>query len=293
MKATFVKTHLHTIFNVSKIITVHYHEFDKNFVFEGERHDFWEMVYVDKGSVLITREEERLILSHGEILFHKPDEFHSIRAHCSSPDFFVITFVCTSKAMMYFENFHAVLNKTLASFIAAIIKEAKNAYVLPKNNLYLKKLIKKEGAPIGSDQLIKTYLEQLLILLVRDMTKTETSHVFPDKESMENHLITSIKSFITEGINRPFAISDLCAATGYGKSYLSRIFKEQTGNTISRYASEKKIKEAKRLIRENELNFSQISDRLSYDNPQYFSRVFRRITGMTPTEFKTSLDIPR
>ena len=80
---------------------------------------------------------------------------------------------------------------------------------------------------------------------------------------------------------------------GYGKSYLSRIFKEQTGDTISRYAAVKKTDEAKRLIRESNLNFSQISDRLSFDNPQYFSRVFRRITGMTPTEFKISLNIPR
>ncbi len=293
MKATFVKTQLKTIFNVSEIVTVHYHEFDKNFVFEGERHNFWELVYVDKGSVVVKREDEKLVISQGEILFHKPDEFHSIRANFSAPDFFVITFVCNSKAMAYFENYHAVLNRMLSPFISAIIKEAKNAYVLPKNDPYLKKLIKKEDASIGSDQLIKTYLEQLLILLVREMTNTGATYVFPNKESMENHIITSIKKFIDDEICLPFRISRLCAAMGYGKSYLSRIFKEQTGDTISRYAAVKKTDEAKRLIRESNLNFSQISDRLSFDNPQYFSRVFRRITGMTPTEFKISLNIPR
>ena len=52
-----------------------------------------------------------------------------------------------------------------------------------------------------------------------------------------------------------------------------------------------KIKKAKNLIREGNLNFTEISDTLSFDNPQYFSRVFRRVTGMSPTEFKNSLDI--
>ena len=72
--------------------------------------------------------------------------------------------------------------------------------------------------------------------------------------------------------------------------YLSRIFQEQTGATIANFAIWEKIKKAKRLIRENGMNFAQISDSLSFDNPQYFSRVFKRITGMTPTEFKSSLN---
>lgn len=289
MKATYVKTRLESLINVSKIVTIHYHEYDQNFVFSGESHDFWEMVYVDKGQVEVRSNEETITLGQSEIIFHAPNEFHSIRALNSSPNFFVISFVCTSPSMQYFEGYHRALNKTLKSFLSSIISEAEATYVIPKNNPLLKKLTKREHAAIGGEQLIKTYLEQLLIFLIRDVTKEGQIGVFPTKQTMESHLVTTIKEMIHERAETALRIGDVCSVIGYSKSYLSRVFKEQTGKTIASYALQVKIQRAKQLIRESELNFTQISDRLAFDNPQYFSRVFKRITKMTPTEFKQSL----
>lgn len=289
MKATYVKTQLQSIVNLSKIVTIHYYEFDKNFVFAGEKHDFWEMVYVDKGQVEIRCDEDVITLSQGEIVFHRPNEFHSIRALDSSPNFFVVSFVCDSPAMLYFEKYHTTLDKTLKSFISSVIAESEKTYVIPKNDPLLKKLVKKDNAAIGGEQLIKTYLEQLLILLIRNITKRGETSVFPSKESMENHLVVAVKNFIEDKAEESFRINELCFALGYSKSYLSRLFHEQTGETIAAYATRIKIKKAKQLIREGNLNFSQISDKLAFDNPQYFSRVFKRLTNMTPTEFKLSL----
>ena len=291
MKATYVKTHLQNVINVSKIVTVHYYESDKNFVFKGESHDFWEMVYIDKGRVQVRNDEEELALSQGEIIFHRPNEFHSIKALDSSPNFFVVSFVCNSPLMTYLEKYHTVLNKTLYGFISSIIKEAESTYVIPQNNPDLKKLVKKETAPIGSEQLIKTYLEQFLIFLIRNILQKDEPGVFPSKESMENHLIDSAKRLLEEKAEETFRVNDICVALGYSKSYLSKLFLEQTGQTIARYALQQKIKRAKQLIRRGNLNFSQISDKLAFDNPQYFSRVFKRLTGMTPTEFKATLDV--
>ena len=53
MKASYIKTTLKNVVTVKKIVTVHDYEFDKNFSFEGESHDFWEMVYVDKGKIMV------------------------------------------------------------------------------------------------------------------------------------------------------------------------------------------------------------------------------------------------
>ena len=110
MKVTYVKTQLQNVVNISKIVTVHYYEFDKNFVFNGESHDFWEMVYIDKGRVQVRNDEEELVLSQGEIIFHRPNEFHSIKALHSAPNFFVVSFVCTSPLMIYLEKYHTILN---------------------------------------------------------------------------------------------------------------------------------------------------------------------------------------
>ena len=289
MKATYIKTKLQSVLNISKIVTIHYYEFDRNFVFHGESHNFWEMVYVDKGVVEIKRDEERITLKQGEVVFHCPDEFHSIKALDSSPNFFVISFVCDSPMMQYFEKYQTTLNKDLRSFISAILKESELIYNIPKNKPDLKKLKRKEDAPFGGEQLIKTYLEQLLILLTRDITKRGKINIFPSKESMENHLVLEIKKYIEENIEKTIRIEDICKKFGYSKSFLSKMFHCQCDETLANYTTKLKIKKAKQLIRDDHLNFAQISARLDFDNPQYFSRVFKRITGMSPTEFKQSL----
>ena len=291
MKAKYIKTQLKSLVAVSRIVTIHYYEFDKSFVFEGERHDFWEMVYVDKGRVKVRCDDNELVLSQGEIVFHRPNEFHSIRAYDSEPNFFVISFVSTSAAMEYFEGYHATLDKTLKGFISSIVSESENTYVIPKNDTGLVGLEKKEDAFIGGEQLIKIYLEELLIMLIRNVTKKGGVAVFPNKESMENHLVTAVKDKISKGLESKLSVSEICRMIGYSKSYLSKLFKEQTGESIAAYSVRLKVKRAKQLIREGVLNFSEISDILAFDNPQYFSRVFKRETGMTPTEFKHSLNI--
>jgi AraC-like DNA-binding protein len=289
MKAVYFKTQPQNIFDVTKIVTIHYFEFDKSFVFKGEKHNLWELVYVDKGRVQIRRDEEELVLTQGKLVFHKPNEFHSIRALDSSPNFFVLSFVCNSPAMASFERYETQLSQRLTPFLTAILTEAERTYVIPKNDPSMKKLTKREGSAIGGEQLIKTYLEQLLIFLLREASERRGFAIFPEKESMENHLVATAKRFIEEQKEEVFRVDELCSALGYSKSYLSKLFREQTHETIASYAVRIKINEAKRLIREGNLNFAQISDRLAFDNPQYFSRVFKRLTNMTPTEFKQSL----
>ena len=291
MKTTYIKTQLKTLINISKIVTIHYYEFGKNFTFSGESHDFWEMVYVDKGKVLVKNDTSEIILGQGDIVFHKPNEFHAIRSFESEPNFFVITFVCKSPSMAFLEDYTTKLDEKLKPFISSIIKESEQTFVIPKNDPSLKKLVKKDDAIIGGEQFIKTYLEQLLILLIRNALKVNDVNIFTTKQGMENHLIEAIKEYLESNVEKKYKITDICAELGYSKSYLCKIFSEQTGQSIADYGVKLKINHAKKLIRENRLNFSQISDALSFDNSQYFSRVFKRVTGMTPTEFKQTLNI--
>lgn len=289
MRPAYVKTKLQTLITVSKIVTIHYYEFDRRFVFGGESHDFWELVYVDKGQVCITRDDEEIIVGAGEIVFHRPDEFHAIKALDSEPNFFVVSFECHSPAMRQFERYRTRPDKTLGAFISSILREAEKTYVIPKNDTELHRLVRKESAPPGGEQLIKTYLEQLLIFLFRGIDSSETA-LFPSRESMENHLVESIKAYVDAHAEETVRLDDLCREFSYSKSYLCRLFLEQTGETIAAYAVRRKIHLAKRLIRENTMNFTQIAARLSFESPQYFARVFRRVTGMTPTEFKRTLE---
>ena len=71
----FENTVLHEEFVIDSIVTVHYFNFAKNYVFEGEKHDFWKFVYVDKGELEIMADDKGYKLKQGEMLFNKPNEF--------------------------------------------------------------------------------------------------------------------------------------------------------------------------------------------------------------------------
>ena len=289
MKVTYLKTRLSSVLNITKIVTVHHFQFDETFAYPGERHDFWEMVYVDRGRVAALCGGEEKILSQGNVVFHAPNEFHAIRSYRSAPDFFIISFVCNSEAMRFFAGYHAPLPQSLRPFLTAALREAEGTYVIPENDPYARGLTRRETAEIGGEQMIKTYLEQLMIQLMRQRKRDVP--VFPSRREMESHLLAVVKQYIERRIREPVCIADICEEIGYSKTYLCRLFHAQSGETVGRYVTRRKIECAKDLIREGTRNMAEISDLLSFDNPQYFCRVFRRVTGMSPTEFKKSLEI--
>ncbi len=285
MEKGYIKTRPKTVVDVTKIVTIHYYEVDKDFAFDGEYHDFWEMVYVDKGSVAITRDGEEIILAQGEVIFHRPNEFHTIRAFESAPNFFVISFVSSSLSMKCFERFCSTLKKTHKSLLTSIIKEAEESYHIPKNDPGLRKLRRRKDAPLGSEQLIKSYLEQLLIYLLRSEESAENAAVLPPLAE-EKPLISALKDYISTRSEETIKVDEICRAFGYSKSFLSRLFREHTGSSLAAFAIAQKMERAKELLRDDRFNITQISAKLSFENPQYFARVFKRECGMTPTEWK-------
>ena len=80
---------------VPAVVTVHYFEYARDYVFEGEKHDFWELLYVDKGEVEVMADDTGYCLKQGEMIFHKPGEFHNVFANgLVAPNLVVVAFVC-------------------------------------------------------------------------------------------------------------------------------------------------------------------------------------------------------
>ena len=105
MENDFTKMDFERVFNIDKLITIFYLEFSKNFEYEGESHDFWEMVYIDKGEMICTADKNRFVLKSGELTFHKPNEFHNLSGNKSvAPNVSIITFETKSREMKYFEG---------------------------------------------------------------------------------------------------------------------------------------------------------------------------------------------
>ena len=161
----YFKHQISNIISIHKIVTLNYFEFENTFQYKGEKHNFWELVYVDKGKLTVETDDETFTLNQGECVFHKPNEFHSHKANgVIAPNYFVICFVCNSSHMNIFRKKFFKLTEKQKKFIANIITEAQQVFDLPQNKPDEKILKISPCELIGGQQMIRTYLEQFLIL---------------------------------------------------------------------------------------------------------------------------------
>jgi AraC-like DNA-binding protein len=288
----FPRTLLIESISIKKLISFHYFEYTKGYVFDGEQHDFWEFLYVDKGDVEIQADDRTLELRQGNMIFHKPDEFHTVRVkqHHKPPNLIVISFECTSPAMIYFQNKVIALTDRERNLLSMILQEGFQAFLPPFDNPAVHVLERNPNAPFASEQAIKSYLEILLIDLIRSNQentnrKIATKLSSVQKEKVEQQMVQQIIAYMDQHISSPLSLDHLCKAFHLGKSRLKEIFQSQLGSGVLEHFKLLKMEEAKSLIREEKYNFTEISAMLGYGSIHYFSREFRKTAGMSPSEY--------
>ena len=279
---------LSNLISINKIVTIHYFEFDKDFKTTGESHDFWELVFVEKGNLLCTADTMEIPLNQGEILFHKPNEFHTLASNGkTAPNVFILSFVCKSESIKFFENKKILLPTHLVKFIYSILDEGRKTFNIPYSDPNLKKMKLLPSPTLGGEQLIKKYLEIFLINLLREQTETEQGNAtFLPWQELSAKPVDEVIAILKDNVFNALRIDDICKEVAYSKAYLFRIFKAKTGKTIMNYYTELKIKQAKQLLRENELSVREISEKLAFSTPDYFIKTFKRFTGLTPLTYK-------
>ncbi len=290
----YVKTLLTKEIPIQRIVTIHYFEYAKDYLYEGEQHDFWEFLYVDKGEVEVRADIREYKLKQGEMIFHKPNEFHNLWANGkTAPNLVVIAFECRSRAMKFFEDKIVTIGDYEKNLLAQIIREAQEAFSSPLNLPSLKKLEKKSHPPFGCEQLIQIYLELLLISLVRkgDGLRKEQRLSSIAKERANEDITKKIIHYLNENVAKNLRFEDICLFSNLSKTNLKMVFKEKTGIGVMEYFKTLKIETAKKLIREGQYNFTEIAAKLGFSSLQHFTRRFKEVTDMTPSEYASSVKI--
>ncbi len=290
---SYIIKSIHKSIDIKSIVTILYYELSKDFYYAGESHDFWEMVYVDKGEIVAEADGVRHIVAQGQAIFHKPNEFHRLAANGSiAPNVFIISFVCKSRLMRFFNEKILAVPPQLLFLISNILDERNIMRSSPWSDGRVPNYKARANVTyrIASEQMAELYLEQLLILLLRggEAVKTEKG-LDSAREDWDNQLINDMIHYLKEHIYQNVSLPELCRYFCYSKTQLSKLFKQATGDTIIAYYTKLKIAEAKYMIREDKLNFSQIAAQLAFESPQYFFRTFKRVAGMTPKEYKNSV----
>lgn len=159
----FYMRKIDNLLNVQKIVTIHYQELEKNYAAKEEKHDFWEMIYADKGNTYVVTDGVFHLLKQGETYFIPPNLPHYVACLENEPNIFIISFSCRSESIRFFADRTVAVPANLSYLLENVLAEARETFVLPDFDPALKKLELREKPNIGGEQVIKNSLELLMI----------------------------------------------------------------------------------------------------------------------------------
>jgi two-component system response regulator YesN len=97
--------------------------------------------------------------------------------------------------------------------------------------------------------------------------------------------VQKVVEYIDEHYGQPLSLKTLSYRFNFSAAYLGRLFRQETGKNFPRYLNEVRIEKAKDLLRTSSLKANQIAREVGYTDPNYFYDIFKRYTGLSPTEF--------
>lgn len=125
---------------------------------------------------------------------------------------------------------------------------------------------------------IMDWLHQLEVGLYCSFEKYKKEH--------KNSLTALCCQYIREHIHERIYLQDIADNFGISPNYLSQIFKKNMDIGISEYITIQKVTKSKQLLKETNLKIYEISDKLGFENSFYFSKVFKKITGISPKDYR-------
>lgn len=246
-----------------------------SFCFPPHWHDCYELLLVVSGSLIIRSNDISLELFENQIAVFSPQDIHSGTTGKNG---------CVYKCLQFELNDllgNSTEEKTLKSNLKnssyKIIHRISDKYVVDLFNKTadscMMKCISQPFVVKGNLCILFSYLLEHFLTFQQATTKIDTKF---------NDVIVYINDNLRSEINSKL----ISKKFSYNESYLCRKFKEKTGLSITDYINICRIEYSQKLIYETSLSFSQIAENCGYCNVAYYSTLFKRYTGMTPTTWK-------
>ena len=257
---------------VEGIHTFFYQEKEQGFLFSGEAHPILELTYVDQGALHSVVEGQDILLKQGDLVIYGPNQWHMQYAEIGvAPRFVTITFDISVGDLTPLLNRKFTAPQHTVTLLQQMLQE-------------------QEKMDAFSGNMILSRLELLLLLMLREdkeprAGKLQTSNAVHS----ENEIIRQAQQYISSHIREKLSVPLVARQVDVSPSYLTALFHKNLQISPGEYIRRTKLQESKQMIRENNLNFTEIAAELQYSTVHHFSRQFKEKFGITPTEYAKSV----
>lgn len=247
----------------------------EDFYFEGEMHNFWEMVYVLEGSITVSEDDRIYELSSGQAVFHKPMEFH--RLWCKKGQqgkLIILSFSYDGNLIDELGKGVFMLNLYLRQMLEETFEQILSSFGCSETPLSTPK------ADSLEESISYVKLELLLLSIA--------SEISPDKKqeyTIGAHNYKKILSVMKSHIDENLSVDEIAALCCLSTSNLKKTFHTYAGCGVMQHFNRLRIIRAGELLRSGN-SVADVSDMMSFSSPGYFSTVFKRETGILPTQYR-------
>lgn len=272
--------------NVSPVLRIHslnncfLSSFRAPYYFPGEFHPFWEMVYVTDGTLYAAREEKVYVMQKGDMIFHKPMEFHRLWStkNCDI-HVLIVGFSAKGEGLKFLEGGAFMLSEEQQREMGRILEYLKKHFSGEKHFLTR---MEKDYCELSSEvQNFVNQFEIFLLSLTRKHSLLTEKELSVDEGSVLYRMTVEELSRNVEGW---ITTEDLAALFSCSTSQLKRSFAKFSNIGIHKYLLKLKTAAAGKMLRQG-MSSSEIAAKLGFSNQNYFSTVFKRETGFSPTQY--------
>jgi len=145
-----------------------------------------------------------------------------------------------------------------------------------------------------SPLMVNLYLQQIVVSAFRAFQQAHNA-VSTESIAVENsqQIVYQVVNYIETNLPSAIELSALAESLGYSISYLSHLFSKETGITIKRYYSQRRLEKAAEMLNSNECNVTQAAEKLNFSSVHSFSKAFKSYFGVAPSKYLTNLEANR
>ena len=256
---------------VTEVYTFFYHEKERGFLFSGESHPMPELTYVDKGTLHSVADGVDVLLEQGNMVIYDANQWHMQYADVDvAPRYVTISFALEGGDLT------PLLNRKINPPQAAL-------------TLLQQMLREQERMEPYATDMIVAQLTQLLLTILRQHNEPEPNLKASNSMNSKNEIIRRAQQYISTHIREKLSVPHVARMVDVSPSYLTALFHKNLQISPGEYIRRIKIQESKQMIREGNLNFTEIAAALNYSTVHHFSRQFKEKFGVTPTEYAKSV----
>ena len=265
---------LSEIFRVTAFYSAFSADFSSTYSFKGEYHNFYELVFVTKGAIGVAAGNDIYILNKGQAIIHEPMEFHSLWSENNmNSSVIVISFGADNLP----EYSAKVFNIDEEDDFKGVFSLISSAFVINKD------YVVDVNEASGNMYIMAVKAFEMFMLKMISRNPGKRSRV--ESESAEK--FSKIISALENNIHKNLLVSDIAEMCNMSESSVKKTFSRYMGTGIMYHFNKLKVTAAISML-ENGMSVCEISNALGFQHQNYFSTVFKRITGHSPTVYRNT-----